>query len=385
MTTQTALSRVDLERFLDQAPSTPTLLLDLGVVAEDYRTLEGALPGAGIFYALKANPHLEIVRVLQALGCGFEVSSVGELKLLLDLGVDGERIISSNPVKSPEFVRQASAAGVRHFAFDSAAELDKIAELAPEAELAVRLSVPNDSSEWPLDKKYGVEIGAAVRLLTDARDRGLRPHGLVFHVGSQCREVAGWVMALEKAKLLWDETARTGVELALLNVGGGIPVAYSRGDVPSPAAIGGAIVRTRDRLFPPGVETLLEPGRGVVGRAGTMVCSVIGVAEREDGRWVYLDTGIFHGLAEAMGGISYRFLSLAEGPEEPCTVAGPSCDSVDVVARDVMLPPVRVGDRIVIPACGAYTTAYSSGFNGFSGPDTRVVPSLGDAPSVSDV
>ena len=168
-------------------------------------------------------------------------------------------------------------------------------------------------------------------------------------------------------------------------MGGGIPVAYSRGDVPSPAAIGDAIIRTRARLFPPGVATCLEPGRGVVGRAGTMVCSVIGVAEREDGRWVYLDTGIFHGLAEAMGGISYRFLSLAEGPEEPCTVAGPSCDSVDVVARDVMLPPVRVGDRIVIPACGAYTTAYSSGFNGFSGPDTRVLPSLCDAPSVSDV
>jgi ornithine decarboxylase len=373
---QAAVSRADLKRFVDLATSTPTLLLDLGIVEKDYRTLEAALPGAGIFYALKANPHPEIARLLQTLGCGFEVSSLGELKLLLDLAVEGERIISSNPVKSPEFIRKAYAAGVRHFAFDSAAELDKIAELAPEAELAVRLSVPNDSSEWPLDKKFGVDIEAAVHLLTDARDRGLRPHGLIFHVGSQCRDVAGWITALEKAKLLWDEAARAGVELHLLNVGGGIPVAYSRNDVPFPAAIGDAIIETRARLFPSEVETYLEPGRGVVGRAGTMVCSVIGVADREDGRWVYLDAGIFHGLAEAMGGISYRFLSLAEGAEEPCTVAGPSCDSVDVVARDVMLPRVRVGDRIVIPACGAYTTAYSSEFNGFSGPDTKIVPSV---------
>jgi ornithine decarboxylase len=378
LTTTTAASRADIERFISLALATPSLLVDLSVVEEDYRAIEEGLPDSRIFYALKANPHPAIARTLYALGCGFEVSSVGELKLLLDLGVNGSRIISSNPVKFPEFIRQANAVGVQHLAFDSRAELDKIAELAPETELTIRLSVPNDASEWPLDKKYGVEIPEAVALLTEARDRGLRPRGLIFHVGSQCREAAGWVTALEKAKVLWDEAARAGIDLELLNVGGGVPIVYTQPDVPSPAAIGRAIVETRDRLFPSGTETWLEPGRGVVGRAGTMVCSVIGVADREDGRWVYLDAGIFHGLAEAMGGITYRFLSLADGPETPCTVAGPSCDSVDVVARQVMLPPVRVGDRIVIPGCGAYTTAYSSGFNGFTGPETLVVPCLAD-------
>ncbi|MSQ25945.1 MAG: type III PLP-dependent enzyme [Dehalococcoidia bacterium] len=362
----------DLQRVLDLCPSTPALLLDPAVVEADFRDFSDAFAGTRIFYAIKANPHPEILKRLFALGCGFEVSSVGELRMLQALGIPGDRIISSNPVKTEEFVREAAAHGVGHFAFDSAAEVEKLARHAPGTAVSVRLTVPNEGSDWPLDKKYGVEDAQAVDLLAAARERGLRPAGITFHVGSQNRNANGWRVALEKTRVVWEMAERRGLRLTLLNVGGGMPVEYNIPNVPDAHAVARAIFDARKRLFPSGVETWLEPGRALVGRAGVMVCTVIGVAERDGERWVYLDAGIFHGLAEAMGGITYRALTQAKGPVTPCTLAGPSCDSVDTISKEFPLPPVRVGDRVALVACGAYTTAYSSVFNGFPGPEAVI-------------
>lgn len=372
MPSQISPKKLDLERVLSLCPTTPTLLIDPAVVEADFREFRDAFAGTRIFYAIKANPHPEILKRLFTLGCGFEVSSAGELRTLQALGVPGERIISSNPVKIAEFVREAAAHGVDHFAFDSLGEVEKLARHAPGAAVSVRLTVPNEGSDWPLDKKYGVEEVEAVELLAAARESGLRPAGITFHVGSQNRNASGWRVALEKTKAVWDAAEGRGLPLTLLNVGGGMPVEYSIPNVPDARAVAQAIFATRDRLFPLGVETWLEPGRALVGRAGVMVTSVIGVAERDGERWVYLDAGIFHGLAEAMGGIAYRAVTQAQGPVSPCTLAGPSCDSVDTITKDFPLPPVRVGDRVALLACGAYTTAYSSVFNGFAGPVTVV-------------
>jgi ornithine decarboxylase len=257
--------------------------------------------------------------------------------------------------------------------------VDKCVALAPKARLLVRLAVPNDSSEWPLDKKYGVELDEALELLRYAKSRGIETGGVVFHVGSQCRDVAGWRTALEKTRRLWTQAEREGIALNVVNIGGGMPVVYRDPAVPKPREIARAVYQACTDLLPRHVRVWLEPGRAIVGRAGTMVTTVIGIARRGGARWVYLDTGVFHGMAEALGGIQYRFLSNAPGPEEPCTIAGPSCDSMDVITTKGMLAQVKVGDRVAIATCGAYTTVYASAFNGFPGPETVVIASAAHA------
>lgn len=362
-----------LEGIAEYRRATPALVLDLSVLERDFLELQGSFRGATVFYAVKANPHKAVLARLAALGSSFEIASLGELRPLQELGVPGSRIISSNPVKARDFIAEAHEAGVQCFAFDSTAEADKFAQVAPGARLCVRLAVPNIGSDWPLDKKFGVELEEALDLLLYAQEKGLRPCGVTFHVGSQCRELSGWTHAIGKARQLWEESERRGVGLQVLNVGGGVPIAYRDPHVPGFADVARTVLEARNELFPPDVDTWVEPGRAVVGRAGTMVCSVIGTARRNGSRWVYLDAGVFHGLAESLGGIRYRFLTESDGPPEPCTLAGPSCDSMDVIAEGVMLPPVQPGERIVIPACGAYTTVYSSEFNGFSGPTTLIL------------
>lgn len=349
-------------------PETPALLIDLKVLRSDFLDFKRSFAGSRICYAVKANSHPDILRELHALGCDFEISSLGEMRLLQSLGIRGERIISSNPIKSPRFIREAYAAGLRHFVFDSQAEIDKLAECAPNSSPCIRLTVPNEGSEWPLDKKFGVGPEVALQLLLLAKAKGLKPAGVTFHIGSQNRELKGWPVALQIVRDLWDKAKKKGIRLNTLNIGGGMPVYYTNPDFPSVAEIAKTVAATRDSLFPAGVETFLEPGRAMIARAGTIVTTVVGVADRDGTRWVYIDTGIFQGLAEALGGIKYRYLTDAPGPVEQCTLAGPSCDSMDTIARDVMLPQVKVGDRIAIPACGAYTTAYNTDFNGFPGP-----------------
>ena len=362
-----------LESIPEQPSATAALILDLSVLESDFKELQASFRCARVFYAVKANPHPAVLSRLLALGSGFEISSLGELRLLQELGVPGSRIISSNPVKALDFIAAAHEAGVQCFVFDSRTEVEKLAQAAPGASLCVRLAVPNVGSDWPLDKKFGVEPEEALDVLEYAREKGLRPRGVTFHVGSQCRDLSGWTHAMRKVKQLWEECEHRGMGLEVLNVGGGVPIVYDNPDVPGVAAIAQMVLQARSALFPEAVETWVEPGRGIVGRAGTMLCSVIGTAQRNGTRWVYLNAGVFHGLAEALGGIRYRFLAEAEGPMEPCTLAGPSCDSLDVIAEGVPLPPVQFGQRIVIPACGAYTTVYSSEFNGLPGPTTLIV------------
>ncbi|MCH7554357.1 MAG: alanine racemase, partial [Chloroflexi bacterium] len=296
------------------APSTPSLLIDLTALEADFQAFRSAFPTERICYAVKANPHPAVLRRLADLSCDFEISSLGELRLLQELSMPGQRIISSNPVKAPAFIAAAYAYGLRHFAFDSDAELEKLVELAPEAELALRLTVPNTESEWPLDKKFGVDGKQAIELMLAAHSRGLKPTSVTFHVGSQCTDEGAWIIALEKVAELWTEAKNLGLPLHVVNIGGGMPVAYTDPDVPTLPMVAQAVRSARDRLSLGDAEVWLEPGRGVVGRSGVLLCSVLGVADRNGTRWVYLDAGIFHGLTEAMGGISYRLVSVAPGP-----------------------------------------------------------------------
>ena len=363
-------------RYLDtEKTETPFLLIDKDKVREKTTMIGRNIKNAKVFYAVKANPDIEILRFLNGLNLGFEIASEGELEILSSIGVEPSRIISSNPVKSLKFLKIAASYRVNHFSFDSKEEVDKIAKFIPDCNVYIRLSVPNEGSEWPLSKKFGVELDDAVSLLSYAQDRGLNPVGITFHVGSQCTNIYNWNIALDKAKTLWDISRKKGMKLRLLNIGGGYPIKYTK-NVVSIEAIEKNVNNLIFERFPEDIEIHIEPGRAVVGDAGIFVSTVIGKAIRGDEDWVYIDVGVFNGLMESVGGIKYSYI--VEGYKQArsrkqWTIAGPSCDSFDVIDKNVSLPEPQVGNLMLILSSGAYTVSYASEFNGFSIPKTILI------------
>ena len=363
-------------RYLDtENIETPFLLIDKDKVREKTTMIGRNIKNSKVFYAVKANPDIEILRFLNGLNLGFEIASEGELEILSSIGVEPSRIISSNPVKSLKFLKIAASYQVNHFSFDSMDEVDKIAKFIPDCNVYIRLSVPNEGSEWPLSKKFGVEIDDAVSLLSYAQDRGLNPVGITFHVGSQCTNIYNWNIALDKAKTLWDISRKKGLKLRLLNIGGGYPIKYTK-NVVSIEAIEKNVNKLIFERFPEDIEIHIEPGRAVVGDAGIFVSTVIGKAVRGDEDWVYIDVGVFNGLMESVGGIKYSYI--VEGYKQArsrkqWTIAGPSCDSFDVIDKNVSLPEPQVGNLMLILSSGAYTVSYASEFNGFSIPKTILI------------
>jgi len=350
----------------------PYLLIDRAKVKTKAHSIGRKIRNSKVFYAVKANGDIEILKMLNKMGLGFEIASEGELESLASIGVEKERIITSNPVKSFRFLRRAAEYGVPYYAFDSKDEVRKLRDYVPGCNVYVRLCVPNEGSEWPLSKKFGVELDQAEELLLYARKKGLKPAGLTFHVGSQCTNLYNWNSALDKAKILWDRLAKEGIRLSILNIGGGYPIRYTK-NVVDISAIDKNINTLIYEKFPKHTQVFIEPGRAVVGDAGVFVSQVIGRTERGDEDWLHIDVGVFHGLMESVGGIKYSYI--VEGSKEikKWTLAGPSCDSFDVIERDIELHVPDIGGRILILSTGAYTTAYASEFNGFSIPRTILI------------
>lgn len=374
------MGSITRERFCEQVAELaklgqlqpPCLAMSPQIIMERARRCGAGLRNVKVYYAVKANDDQEVVRVISKAGLGFEVGSISELNEVIHLGVPPEKIISSNPIKAPEFIAYAVSHGVKMFAFDSRVEVDKLVKLAPDCEAVIRLSVPNEGSEWPLSGKFGVEFGPAVELLAYAKVRGLNVVGIGFHVGSQCTNLQAWDTAIGLAAKLCDEARTMGLNINVLNLGGGYPAQYLK-PIPTVDEIEDRIARALSRWFPSGIDIILEPGRYLVGDAGIFVSRVIGKAQRQDGLWVIIDVGVFNGLAEALGGIRYEFVPLREGRKIRCIVAGPSCDGFDVIDREVIMAEPEVGDIVLILTAGAYTTVYAGRFNGFPLPMVKVI------------
>jgi len=357
------------------AASTPYLAMDLDAVSHSYGVLTGALPEVTLHYAVKCNPDPRVLGRLAELGCRFEIASVPELELLRELGVEPGEVLFSNPVKTPAHVRAAHAAGLWRYAFDSVAELDKITAFAPGAAVYVRLSTAN-SGEVPSEGKFGVDVDSAARLLRDAADRGLDPYGVTFHVGSQSVDPLAWDTAIDSSARLMNRLLEHGIRVKLLDIGGGFPAAYVR-STPQTERIGKHIRAALERYLPYPVELVAEPGRALVAEAGTMVATVIGVAERHGQRWVHLDVGAFNGMMEALEtGNRLRYPvsdSRRSATLVPHHITGPTCDSQDTVLYNAPLSDtLTVGDLVYIHSAGAYTTSYASRFNGFDLPATVI-------------
>jgi len=354
---------------------TPLLLMDKEKIMEKVSRIGKNIKNCRVFYAVKANSDIEIIKLINRQGLGFEIASEGELKLLSAIGVDPERIITSNPVKSFKFLRMAKSYGINYLAYDSKDEVDKIAKIIPRCKVYVRLSVPNEGSEWPLSKKFGVEMDDAAKLLRYARDKGLYPAGITFHVGSQCTNIYNWNTALDKTKALWDKVGKDKIKLDFINIGGGYPINYTR-NVVQIEAIEENVNNLIYEKFPRDIKIFIEPGRAVVGDAGVFVATVIGKAKRGDDNWLYIDIGVFNGLMESVGGIKYSYLvecSSRNKQQKKWYLAGPSCDSFDIIDKGLLLPEPEVGNLILIFSSGAYTTSYASEFNGFTIPKTVLI------------
>ncbi|MCX7933444.1 MAG: type III PLP-dependent enzyme [Rhodovarius sp.] len=365
-----------IARFIaENALATPCLVLDVDRVEGNYRRLKAALPLARIYYAVKANPAAPILERLVRLGSFFDAASWQEVQMCLAAGADGARISYGNTIKKERDIAAAYAAGVRMFAFDSEAELRKIARAAPGAQVYCRLLVANEGAEWPLSRKFGCEAAMAVKLMALAGELGLDPYGISFHVGSQQTSPAPYKAAIAQVATVFTDLAAAGIRLRMVNLGGGYPVRY-RTEVPEIETFGDAIMGALAEHFGNALpEIVIEPGRYLVADAGTVVSEVVLVsrkAEDDPVRWVYLDIGRFGGLAETEGeAIRYTFSTPHDGtPEGPVTIAGPTCDSVDTLYEkaNYRLPlALAEGDRVTIRATGAYVTTYASqGFNGFA-------------------
>jgi ornithine decarboxylase len=365
-----------IARFLaEQQPATPCLVLDVDRVERNFAALRAALPLARIYYAVKANPAHPVLERLVRLGSHFDAASFEEISACLRAGAAAAAISYGNTIKKVSAIRSAHAAGVDMFAFDSAEELDKLARHAPGSRVYCRILVENAGADWPLSRKFGTTIESARALMLRAGELGLDPYGLSFHVGSQQTATASHEAAIGRVAMLFTDLRESGVNLRMVNLGGGFPVRY-RDEVPGIDDFARAIMRAMTGHFGNALpDMLIEPGRFLVADAGVVSAEVVLVSRRDGNdpvRWVYLDIGRFGGLAETEGeSIRYRITTPHDGGAAgPVAIAGPTCDGADILYErsNYRLPmALTCGDRVELLAAGAYVTTYASQrFNGFA-------------------
>src|SRR4051794_6975573 len=350
---------------------TPYLDFDVPHAVATYRRLAAALPGTAVHYAVKANPDPTLLAALAAAGCRFDVASPAEITAALMAGSSAGELVYSNPVKRREDVRFAARLGVDLFVVDSPGEVAKVAEAAPGSGVLCRLVTSGAGSDWPLSRKYGCSTGEAMTILREAARLGLRVDGISFHVGSQQRDPEAWAAPIAAAATAFEALRADGLDPWLLDLGGGFPARLDD-RCPPPEAYGAAIERHLATAFGDHrPTTIAEPGRGIAAEAGVLVASVIGVVRRAGVRWVFLDAGVFTGLVETLDeAIRYPLATDVPGPTGPCVLAGPTCDSADVLYQDAMVElPLALseGDQVRFHCAGVYVTTYSTvGFNGFA-------------------
>ena len=361
-----------VQRALQAGYARPFLLIDPEIIRAKYRRFRAAMPRVHTHYAVKANPDPRVVGILAKEGSDFEIASTAELDLLVSLGVEPSKVQYSNPVKARTSIEYAASKGVVWFAFDSVEELRKIHSVAPHAKLYLRIDTPNIGSDWPLSGKFGAKLREVDAIIDLAAELGADLCGVTFHVGSQCRNAENWRVAIDNAKRIFCNMRLKGLVPKLLNIGGGFPVRLTK-PIPSVEVIG-EVVNESIADIGDDIRVVAEPGRYLVSDSACFVCRVIGTSRRGDERWMYLDAGMFGGLLESTQGLQFELESDRKGALVPWHVAGPTCDSVDVLMKDQMLPEdLRDDDFIYFPNAGAYTTAYASTFNGFPLPDVRFV------------
>ncbi len=365
----------DIEKLVEQH-GTPIYVVSRQKVVENFRRLDRALPAVTIFYAMKANPHVGILRALHEVGAGFDVASRGEIEAAVAAGANAtDDLIFADTVKDPKHIAYAHGIGLDDFTYDNASEITQIARYAPGAKVHLRLAVSNEGSVAHLSKKFGARIDEAVPLLVAAREQGLRPHGVSFHVGSQCLDAQRYVDALDQSRQVFDAASREGINMDQIDIGGGFPVRYLDEDIDIDAMCK-TIVDHYHRRFGSDISLVAEPGRNIVGDAAILVTKVISESVREGLNWLYFDDGTYGSFLDVLlYQMQYPMRCNSTRAPKPYVLAGPTCDSIDVFSRDgegdvcqIELPEMHLDDLLVVGSMGAYTYAESTRFNGFEPP-----------------
>ena len=369
---ETSLDLSYVRTALENGYDKPFLLIDSSIIRHKTRRFKAAMPRVRPHYAAKANPDPRVLKTLIEEKSGFEIASTVELDLLLSLGVPASEIYYSNPIKSSSYIKYAATKGVEWYAIDSIEELRKIINIAPNAKMYLRIDTPNIGSDWPLAGKFGTHLADIGEIIHEAARLKADLAGVTFHVGSQCRNPQNWRVGIERAKKVFENMRHEGLHPRLLNIGGGFPVRHTK-PIPSIEVIA-KVVNAEIADLPDEIQIMAEPGRYLVSDSACFVCQVVGTATRNDKRWMYWDAGMFGGMIEITEGLHYEILTDRSGNNVPWSIAGPTCDSVDILMQDEMLPQtIQEGDFIYILNAGAYTTAYASNFNGFPLPDVIVI------------
>ena len=361
-----------IKRFAEDKP-TPCLILETDIVKAKFEELRMHLPFAKIFYAVKANPHDEIVTLLHRLGSNFDVATRYELDQLLRLGVEPDRMSFGNTIKKERDIAYFYDKGVRLFATDSFEDVDKLARAAPKAKVFFRILTEGLGADWPLSKKFGCHPEMTRNLMLHARDLGLEPYGLSFHVGSQQRDIGQWSTALGSVGSLFSWAEDHGIKLKMVNMGGGFPANYTDPTNPIEHYAGDITSYLKNFFGEQLPEIILEPGRSITGDCGVIVTEVVNIAKKSAHdlyHWVFFDIGKFGGLIETLDeAIKYPIYFERSGPSLDIILAGPTCDSMDILYEKhsyEMPAGTKIGERAFILTTGAYTQSYSSiYFNGF--------------------
>jgi ornithine decarboxylase len=353
----------------------PLLVLDCDVIRRQYRALRAALPGVDLHYALKPLPERAAVEVLHEEGAYFDLATTGEVELVRAAGIPAARCIHTHPIKRDADIRAALDFGVRTFVADNPDELAKFARYADRVELLLRISFRSPAAVVDLSRKFGCSPEKAGTLIDLAGRLGLRVAGLSFHAGSQLRWPDTQLRAIEACAALLQDRLGRGLEApATLDIGGGFPVDYL--EPARPIHDFCAPIRQALAVLPAGTRVIAEPGRYICGPAGTVLTSVMGRAQRDGRWWYYLDDGLYGSFSgQLYDHARYPIAPLrpGPGPREHCVLAGPTCDSIDVIAEDIELPLLQIGDILVGRQMGAYTTASATDFNFFPRARTIVV------------
>ena len=343
---------------------TPLLVLSLEQVEKNYDILREHIPQLKIHYAMKANPDLHILDLLINKGACFDVASDGEIRTLSQLGVSGDRMIYANPIKLDAGFAACRDAGVYRMTYDSESEIKKIAEHCPGATVLLRLRIDNAQAHVDLNKKFGCPRERALELMLKARDAGLDVAGVAFHVGSQTVAADPYFHAMDITKELMEEARKAGLTMRVLDIGGGFPIPGTGVHYNLTALLDQVAARLREDFSD--LEIWAEPGRYMCGTAVNLITRVIGENERNGQTWYFLDDGIYGTFSGVIfDQWDFKLISFKEGRKIPATFAGPSCDSLDIMFRGKMTEPLEVGDVLLVPVCGAYTSASATTFNGF--------------------
>jgi ornithine decarboxylase len=360
-----ALTEAEIRRLAARFGS-PLLVVDCEQVRRQYRALRDALPGVDLHYALKPLPHASVVATLRDEGAFFDLATTGEVELVKAQGIAPERCIHTHPIKRDSDIRDALRFGVTTFVADNPDEIRKFARYRKRAELLLRVCFRSPTAVCDLSKKFGCDPGAVLGLIEQARRLGVRVRGLSFHVGSQATDPSKYIEAIQACTNLIAEALLAGLpSLEVLDIGGGFPVPYT--DAVMPIDEFCAPIRAALAKLPKHVRVIAEPGRFIAAPAAIAVSSVMGKAKRDGRWWYYLDDGLYGSYSgQLFDHAKYPVAALREGGELfESVLAGPTCDSIDVIDDNIVLPELEVGDLVVGRMMGAYTWASATDFNFF--------------------